>query len=201
MHIFQYQFIIPADDIVNFLWHGRCFQFTCLPQGLCSSPHVFTKLLKPVFAKLREVGHAIVGYIDDTLLVADAKSESWEDIEASASLLDWLGYAMNLLKSVLMPTHIIEFIGFFLMSLAMTVSLPDRKKRKKVKQLCEELLTLTMAHNFSPYFPLILPLNTNFLSRISIQMGSAIMHTAPRGQFWNYSLQISGISVGPTRSA
>ena len=38
---------------LKFVWNSELYAFTCLPMGLCSSPRVFTKLMKPVFATLR----------------------------------------------------------------------------------------------------------------------------------------------------
>ena len=38
-------------------WKGKYYQFTCLPNGLSSAPRIFTKILKPVYARLRSIGH------------------------------------------------------------------------------------------------------------------------------------------------
>lgn len=43
-------------------WKGRLFQFTCLPNGLACASRLFTKILKPVYATLRQKGHMNVGY-------------------------------------------------------------------------------------------------------------------------------------------
>ena len=46
--------IVPADrKYLKFCWRGVLYQFTALPMGLTSSPRIFTKVLKPVFATLR----------------------------------------------------------------------------------------------------------------------------------------------------
>ena len=45
---------------LRFRWKGKCFQYTCLPFGLSSAPRIFTKLLKPVFATLRQAGCTII---------------------------------------------------------------------------------------------------------------------------------------------
>ena len=42
---------------LKFIWQGNLYQFTCLAQGLSSAPRLFTKLMKPVFSFLRELGH------------------------------------------------------------------------------------------------------------------------------------------------
>ena len=43
----------------------------CLPNGLSSEPRIFTKLLKPALATLRDGGVLLVVYIDDIILLAD----------------------------------------------------------------------------------------------------------------------------------
>lgn len=46
----------------SFAFQGRIFQFTCLPS---TAPYVFTKLMKPVAACLRNLGIFCVHYLDD----------------------------------------------------------------------------------------------------------------------------------------
>jgi hypothetical protein len=50
------------------MWDNTIYQYTCLPNGLACAPMCFTKLMKPVYAKLRSLGFVNVGYIDDSLL-------------------------------------------------------------------------------------------------------------------------------------
>lgn len=49
---------------LRFMWRGKLFQYTCLPNGLSSAPRYFTKLLKSVYGTLRSQGYLSVGYID-----------------------------------------------------------------------------------------------------------------------------------------
>ncbi|KAK2557513.1 Pol polyprotein [Acropora cervicornis] len=60
---------------LRFFWRNRLFQYTCLPNGLASAPRYFTKLLKPVYSTLRSQGYLNVGYIDDSYLQGDSKTE------------------------------------------------------------------------------------------------------------------------------
>ena len=39
-----------------FQWQQKLFEFQCLPFGLSSAPRVFTKLLKPILAWMRQEG-------------------------------------------------------------------------------------------------------------------------------------------------
>ena len=64
--------IAPSDHkYLKFSWRGKLYQFTCFPNGLAFCPRKFTKLLKPVYSTLRNLGHLSVAYIDDSYLQAD----------------------------------------------------------------------------------------------------------------------------------
>ena len=56
---------------LKFVFDGQLYQYTCLPNALCSAPHIFTKLLKPVYAHLHNRGYLSLGYIDDSYLQGD----------------------------------------------------------------------------------------------------------------------------------
>ena len=61
--------------LLRFSWQGQMYEFQCLPFGLSSAPRVFTKLLKPVTALLRQRGLRLILYLDDMLLMAQSKFE------------------------------------------------------------------------------------------------------------------------------
>ena len=64
--------IVRSDQkYLKFSWRGKLYQFTCFPNGLAFCPRKFTKLLKPVYSTLRNLGHLSVAYIDDSYLQAD----------------------------------------------------------------------------------------------------------------------------------
>ena len=48
---------------LKFCFDRAFYKYTCLPDGLASAPRIFTKLLKPVYATLRSMGHLNSGYI------------------------------------------------------------------------------------------------------------------------------------------
>ena len=53
---------------LKFMWNNELYAFTYFPMGLSSSPRIFTKLMKPVFATLRsKFGYKCISYIDDSL--------------------------------------------------------------------------------------------------------------------------------------
>ena len=123
-----------------FKWEGQYYQFTCLPNGLSSAPRVFTKILKPVYSHLRSIGHICMGHIDDSLLlVAYSLGSCRKNIYDTVNLLTLLGFTIHLVKSVLEPTQTIQFLGFVINSVAMTVKLPP-SKAAKVKSACQDLV-------------------------------------------------------------
>ena len=74
-----------------------------LPLGLASAPRVFTKVLAPILALLRQRGITIVGYLDDLLLSASSGSELEEDVSITCQTLQEFGWLLNLQKSVFRP--------------------------------------------------------------------------------------------------
>ena len=42
------------QKLSKLIWRGRMYKFTCFLNGLACAPRVFTKLLKPLFAKVYE---------------------------------------------------------------------------------------------------------------------------------------------------
>ncbi|CAB4028257.1 Hypothetical predicted protein, partial [Paramuricea clavata] len=121
---------------LKFLWRDQLYAFTCLPMGLTSSPRIFTKILKPVFATLRsKFGHSCLGYIDDSLNLGDTYTEAEKATLHAVELLISLGFMIHPEKSIITPTQIIEFLGFVLNSILMIVKLTDRKA-EKITKLC-----------------------------------------------------------------
>ncbi len=92
-----------------------------VPNGLCCAPYIFTKLLKPMYAMLRNQGHLSTGYIDDSNLQGKTVESTLRNILATGQLALALGFRLNLDKSVLIPTQIIEFLGFVIDSINMVV--------------------------------------------------------------------------------
>ena len=124
---------------LRFMFQGELYEFTCLPNGLTSGPRLFTKVTKPLFATLREKGHLNSPYIDDSLLVGD----TWEDcannvIDTVETSMD-AGFVVHFIKSIFIPTQIIEFLGFWLNSQNMTIKLTE-SKAMTIKNMCIDML-------------------------------------------------------------
>ena len=120
-------------QFLRFIWEGQLFQFVGMPNGLSSAPRIFTKILTPVFAKLREEGHECFPYIDDSFVIADTQEKCRKSLTVLCNSLDDLGFVIHSDKSVLEPTTSIIFLGFHLNSEEMVVHLTDEKRDKFVR--------------------------------------------------------------------
>ena len=149
------------------MWQNKLFQFTCLPFGLSSAPHTFTKVLKPVAAHLRGKGIRCVFYLDDILIMGKSSKDCMDNIQYTIRLLQGLGFIINWGKSQLHPSQCITYLGFCINSQTMSLSLPAEKVTHIVSH-CQEVLqaqTLTvrdlaqligrLSSRYKPYFQLL----------------------------------------------
>ena len=120
-------------QFLRFAWGDNLFEFQCLPFGLSSAPRVFTKLLRPVMAILRQKGIRCIVFLDDLLIMAQSREELEKQLPEILLLLQLLGFRINWDKSRLSPTQQIEYLGLLIDSLSLTLSLPEEKVRGIVK--------------------------------------------------------------------
>ena len=113
-------FLVPMDTkcqkFLTFKFQKKHYQFVCLPFGLCTSPYVFTKLLKPIVKMLREKGLRVVIYLDDLLVIAKDPETCSEHAATAINLLQSLGFIINFDKSVLKPSTNCKFLGMIINS-------------------------------------------------------------------------------------
>ena len=77
---------------LRFEHDGQLYEFVCLPNGLSSAPRIFTKLLKPTLARLREDGLLLVIYINDIILLAVDPQTLLTYIHKATTLLKISGF-------------------------------------------------------------------------------------------------------------
>uniref|UniRef100_A0A1Y1N1R8 Reverse transcriptase domain-containing protein n=2 Tax=Photinus pyralis TaxID=7054 RepID=A0A1Y1N1R8_PHOPY len=116
-----------SRKFLRFLFKGQLYEFTCLPFGLCTAPLIFTKILKPIFGRLRSKGLLSVTYLDDFLLLGDSYENCSLNVSSTRSLLCELGFIVNDVKSQLIPSKVCTFLGFCFDSVNMTIGLPEKK--------------------------------------------------------------------------
>jgi len=120
---------------LKFEWLGQFYKFTCFPNGLAFCPRKFTKLLKPVYATLRQSGHLSSFYMDDSYLQGDDFNDCDTNVIATIKFFDSLGFVIHLLKSVLVPSQRITYLGFVLDLIEMKIYL-TQDKAQKLKDAC-----------------------------------------------------------------
>ena len=78
--------VAEAQQIkLRFVICNKVYQYVALPNGISCAPRQYTKLLKPVYATLRQLGHSNSGFIDDSLLVSDTFQEYKHNISDTVS--------------------------------------------------------------------------------------------------------------------
>lgn len=138
-HAYYSIHIAEEDQIkLRFQFCGRLYQYCALPNGIAFAPRIFTKLMKPVYASLRNDGFSNSGFIDDSLLLGDTVSECHHNVVETLSLMTNVGFIPHETKSVLVPTTQITFLGNNIDSVKMVVTLPS----SKVETLINECITL-----------------------------------------------------------
>ena len=98
---------------------------------------MLTKLLNIPLAHLQEVRWVtITSYLNDTLLLADSHKETGE---LAADLFQNLGFMISKDKSVIAPTHTIEYWRFVINSMEMKVTM-TRGKCDNIAHIVHEYL-------------------------------------------------------------
>ncbi|KAK2564054.1 hypothetical protein P5673_012272 [Acropora cervicornis] len=136
-------FTVPVwqnhQKFLRFVWKETMYEFACLPFGLASAPRVLTKLMKPVVALLQQLGIRLIVYLDDMLMMAQSRDIALHLTSTALDLLQGLGFMINFLKSVLVPSTKMEFLGFVVDSISLSLALP-RDKIRNARKECQTLL-------------------------------------------------------------
>ena len=127
-----YSVLMHEEDrkFLRFRWNDILYQYKAMPNGLACAPRFFTKILNPVFAYLRNQGHELFQYLDDSFVIADTEEKCRESLLKLCDLLEQLGFVVHRDKSILKPTRKLVFLGFDLDSEQMLVSLTSDKVQK-----------------------------------------------------------------------
>ena len=126
---------------LKFEFEGVLYQFVCFPNGLGPCPRKFTKIMKVPLSALRSGGNSVSGYIDDFFTCAFTFEGCSSSVAQMQSLFVSLGFTIHPDKSLLIPSQRLEFLGFMIDSVSMTVTLTNKKKRA-FKKLINQVLTI-----------------------------------------------------------
>lgn len=96
--------VIPEDrKWLRFIWKNDHYQFSSLPQGLSSSPRIFTKLLKPALTHLRTLDMLVSCYIADCIFITSSKEELLCNVDYAMQFYYSLRLTINVQELVLKP--------------------------------------------------------------------------------------------------
>ena len=119
------------QKFLKFKWEERCYLFRVMPSGYSEAMKVF----KPPFSILRSHGYLYVIFSDDSHLQGNTFSTCEDNANTTVDVLQFLGFTIHPVKSVLVPTLEIEFLGFVLNSVEMKIKLTDCKSSKIISKL------------------------------------------------------------------
>ena len=139
IHLKDAYFTVPVwrnhQKFLRFVWKETMYEFACLPFRLASAPRVFTKLMKPVVGLLHQLGIRLIIYLDDMLIMTQSREIVLQHASTALDLLQGLGFMINYLKSVLVPSTKMQFLGFVVDSLTLSLALP-RDKIRNIRKEC-----------------------------------------------------------------
>ena len=126
-------------NLLQSKWEQKTYQFVCLPFGLTSAPWVFTKIMRPMVGKLRQMGIRLIIYLDDILIMHHSREEMVQITPLVCQVFEALGLMVNMGKSQLIPQQELEFLGFLVNSVSQHLAFPTEKMRK-IQQNARTLL-------------------------------------------------------------
>lgn len=121
-------------DYLAFKFRNVTYRFLVLPFGINDAPRAFTRTMKPPIANVRTLGFRVIVYLDDILLAAASKQLCSTQGRILIKLLQDLGFVINFRKSNLVPSQIIQFLGFIVDSRDMSFTLPPIKVRDLISK-------------------------------------------------------------------
>ena len=111
-----------------------------MPNGYGPAMRIFTKISKILFSILREKGFLSVVYAGDSYLQGDDYEGCYSNVLNPIEILRSLGFTVHRDKSKFIPIKCINYLGFILNSVQMTISFTLKKKEKNV--VTEDLVTI-----------------------------------------------------------
>jgi hypothetical protein len=122
---------------LKFFWNNVLYKLTAMPMGYSASPRIFTKILKPILAFLQRLGHTVVAYLDDIYIQAESIELCKKAVADTVSVFEKCGFLVNYGKSHLEPTQKIQYLGFELDSVTMTIKL-TKEKELQYTEICKK---------------------------------------------------------------
>ena len=112
---------------LGFHYRGQDWQFRAMPFGLNVAPRIFTKVVAHVVKVMAREGICCLPYHDDLLIVAPTRELCFRHADLAVSILESLGWIINVKKSRLIPAQKFEWLGVEFDLVAHTARAPQEK--------------------------------------------------------------------------
>lgn len=165
-----------------FTVQDQLYFFRAMPFGLTSAPYIFSRLMKHPLKLFREKGIMVLAYLDDLIIWADSKIAALNARTFVLNTLMRLGFRINFLKSNLVPTQNLNWLGMNWTTNPPEVGLTEDYKKKVLSHIQEielaPLITrryleeiqgmLSFSAQILPFGRLNMRLLTNMISKIPV---------------------------------
>ena len=119
-----------SRPFLRFVSNGHVYQFKALCFGLSTAPQVFSRVMAPVSAILHSMGIRMRRYLDDWLVQSSSRESLLRDLQTVLGLCHELGVVINLEKSHLIPSQVVQYLSVVINTQSFVAStLPDRISR------------------------------------------------------------------------
>ena len=125
---------------LRFVVQGKTYQFRVLCFGLTTAPQVFTRIMAPVSAILHKYGVRMLRNLDDWLILASSELACLQSRDRLLTVCTELGIQVNLMKSSLVPTQSLVYLGMEIRSLPF-IARPTPARVGNLLRLIEEFLS------------------------------------------------------------
>ena len=127
---------------MGFCWRGTVYVFAALPFGAASACRIFTEVTQAMFQPLRAAGIPITSFIDDRASVHPTRDAGKLDTLIQFALMAALGWFVSILKCVIAPAQLAQFLGMLMDTKRQEFRIPEKKLAAMQRQIDEFLAGL-----------------------------------------------------------
>ena len=121
---------LESRPFLRFVANGQVYQFTALCFGLSTAPQVFSRVMAPVSAILHFWDIRMRRYLNNWLVQSSSRESLLQDLHVVLDLCRELGIVINLEKSNLVHSQVVQYLGVVIDAQSFVASpSPDRIAR------------------------------------------------------------------------
>ena len=129
---------------MRFFHRGKVYQFKTICFGANFSPYIFSYLINVTMKFFHKLNIDIAAYLDDMLGQHPVSSTMHYQILYVVQVLQYLGWTVNLRKSILDPVQVMVYIGLEI-DFTLGLVFPPQERWQKIQNLAKYFLSITTA--------------------------------------------------------